>query len=92
MGAAEPTRPSVDETAEREDAAARAAKELGEADAPTGEDAPRDEFLLPGPTSTSNEGLARWGLSWIIFSVVLMGVMALISFVCLVLANWTGFA
>ena len=49
-----------------------------------------DDFLVPGPTPESNEGWARWGISWIVFSLVLMVFMALLSFVCLLLANVTG--
>lgn len=52
----------------------------------------RDEFLIPGPTSTSNEGALRWGLSWLIFSVVLMVLVGLLSFVCWWLATITGIA
>ncbi len=51
-----------------------------------------DDFLIPGPTPESNEGLGRWGLSWLVFSIVLMGLMLLISFICLQLAVWTGIA
>jgi hypothetical protein len=51
-----------------------------------------DEFLVPGPTSTSNEGAWRWGLSWLIFSIVLMVLLGLMSFVCWWLATITGIA
>jgi hypothetical protein len=51
-----------------------------------------DDFLVPGPTPTSNEGLRRWGLSWLIFSIVLILLMLLMSYVCFVLAKLTGAA
>jgi hypothetical protein len=51
-----------------------------------------DDFLLPGPSPESNEGLARWGCTWLAFSLLLMLVILAISFVCLTLSNWTGIA
>jgi hypothetical protein len=51
-----------------------------------------DQFLMPGPTSTSNEGALRWGLSWLIVSIVLMVLVGLMSFVCWWLATITGIA
>jgi len=51
-----------------------------------------DDFLVPGPSPESNEGLGRWGLSWLIFSLALIVMMALMSYTCLVLARWTGLA
>ncbi|HEX5165347.1 MAG TPA: hypothetical protein VFV93_08125 [Thermomicrobiales bacterium] len=51
-----------------------------------------DDFLVPGPTPESNAGMARWGLTWLAFSVILILLMLCVSFVCLTLANWTGFA
>lgn len=51
-----------------------------------------DDFLVPGPSPESNEGLGRWGLSWLIFSLALIVMMALMSYICLVLARWTGLA
>jgi hypothetical protein len=51
-----------------------------------------DDFLVPGPTADSNAGMARWGLTWLAFSVILILLMLCVSFVCLTLANWTGFA
>lgn len=51
-----------------------------------------DEFLVPGPTAESNEGTLRWGLSWLVFSLVLMVFMLGMSFVCWVLARVTGIA
>lgn len=70
------------------------------ADAPASADAgqpqrrvmTKDDYLVPGPTATSNEGLGRWGLSWLIFSVVLILLMLGISWVCWVLARVTGLA
>lgn len=51
-----------------------------------------DEFLMPGPTSTSNEGTARWAISWLVFSVVLMLFMLLISVICFGFARLAGLA
>lgn len=51
-----------------------------------------DDFLVPGPTPTSNEGLRRWGLTWIIFSLLLMLMMAAVSFGCWALARALGIA
>lgn len=51
-----------------------------------------DDFLVPGPSPGSNEGLGRWGLSWLMFSVALIIMMAVMSYVCLIVARWTGFA
>ena len=51
-----------------------------------------DDFLVPGPSPQSNEGLARWGLTWLAFSILLILLMLCVSFVCLTLANWTGVA
>jgi hypothetical protein len=51
-----------------------------------------NDFLVPGPTPDSNAGLARWGCTWLAFSLLLILLMLAISFICLTLANWTGFA
>ncbi|RIK46572.1 MAG: hypothetical protein DCC58_02785 [Chloroflexi bacterium] len=51
-----------------------------------------DEFLIPGPTSTSNEGALRWGLSWLLLSLFLMVGVAVMSLVCWWLATLTGIA
>jgi hypothetical protein len=51
-----------------------------------------DDFLVPGPTPTSNEGLRRWGCSWLAFSVVLILLMLLITYICWLLARVTGIA
>lgn len=51
-----------------------------------------DDFLVPGPSPQSNEGLRRWGLTWLAFSLVLIVLMLCVSFACLTLANWTGVA
>jgi hypothetical protein len=59
---------------------------------PTRRMATNDDFLIPGPTAESNEGLGRWGLSWLIFSILLMLLMLGISFVCWLLATVTGIA
>lgn len=51
-----------------------------------------DDFLVPGPAPGTNEGLGRWGLSWLMFSIALIVMMALMSWICLVLARWIGMA
>jgi hypothetical protein len=51
-----------------------------------------DDFLVPGPTPESNAGLARWGLTWLAFSLLLILLMLCVSFACLTLAQVTGFA
>ena len=51
-----------------------------------------DDFLVPGPTADSNAGLRQWGCTWLAFSLILILLMLGISFVCWVLATWTGFA
>jgi hypothetical protein len=51
-----------------------------------------DDFLVPGPTPDSNVGLRQWGCTWLAFSLILILLMLGLSFVCLTLANWTGFA
>ena len=52
----------------------------------------KDEFLMPGPTSTTNEGTARWAVSWIGFSLVLMLFMLLITLLCFAIARLVGLA
>lgn len=49
-----------------------------------------DDFLVPGPSPESNAGMARWGLTWLAFSLILIVLMLCVSFACLTLANWTG--
>jgi hypothetical protein len=51
-----------------------------------------DDFLVPGPSPESNAGLARWGLTWLAFSLILILLMLCVSFACLTLANWSGIA
>lgn len=51
-----------------------------------------DEFLMPGPTSTSNQGTARWAISWLAFSIVLMLFMLLLSVICFGIARLAGLA
>lgn len=48
----------------------------------------KDDYLVPGPTADSNEGLARWGLSWLIFSILLMLFMLGITVVCYFIGTW----
>lgn len=51
-----------------------------------------DDFLVPGPSPESNAGLRQWGCTWLAFSLILILLMLGLSFVCLTLATWTGFA
>jgi hypothetical protein len=51
-----------------------------------------DVFLVPGPTPESNAGTARWAITWIVFSILLMLLILGMSFVCWVLARVTGIA
>lgn len=51
-----------------------------------------DDFLVPGPSPSSNAGTARWAVTWLVFSVFLMLLMLGMSFACWVLARWTGIA
>ncbi len=48
----------------------------------------KDDYLVPGPTADSNEGLARWGLSWLIFSILLMLLMLGITVACFFIGSW----
>ena len=72
--------------------------DVAEAEAPTDEreTARRamtsDDFLVPGPTPTSNAGLRRWGCSWLAFSVALMLLMLGMAYLCWLLAHVTGAA
>ena len=66
------------------------ATEEATADAGHPRPAAKDEFLVPGPTSESNAGLARWGITWIVFSLLLILFMLAVSFICWLLASWTG--
>lgn len=47
-----------------------------------------DDFLVPGPTPESNEGLARWGITWIVFSLLLMLLMLGITVACYFIGTW----
>ncbi|HQX62401.1 MAG TPA: hypothetical protein PK593_02965 [Thermomicrobiales bacterium] len=64
------------------------ATEEATADAGHPRPAAKDEFLVPGPTSESNAGLARWGITWIVFSILLMLVMLGITVVCYFIGTW----
>lgn len=52
----------------------------------------KDEFLMPGPTSSSNQGTVRWAISWIGFSLALMLFMLLITLACFGIARLGGLA
>ncbi|MCO5177822.1 MAG: hypothetical protein M9890_12770 [Thermomicrobiales bacterium] len=47
-----------------------------------------DDYLVPGPTAESNAGLARWGITWLVFSILLMLVMLGITVVCYFIGTW----
>lgn len=52
---------------------------------PTPENAPPDEeheFLIPGPSPTSNEGCFRWGASWVLLSLFLLVIVAVMTLAC----------
>ncbi len=51
---------------------------------------PAHEFLVPGPDATSDSGTLRWGITWIVFSLLLILFMLAVSFICWLLASWTG--
>lgn len=44
------------------------------------------EFLIPGPTPTSNEGCFAWGASWVIVSLVLLVIVAVMTAGCFLIA------
>ncbi len=47
-----------------------------------------DDFLVPGPTPESNAGMARWGITWLVFSILLMLLMLGITVVCYFIGTW----
>lgn len=53
---------------------------------------PEDEhdFLMPGPTPTSNEGCFAWGVSWVVVSVVLLVIVALMTLACFAISLLVG--
>jgi hypothetical protein len=51
-----------------------------------------DDFLVPGPTPTSNEGLARWGFTWLAFSLLLILMMFVITVACFGISKLIGIA
>ena len=44
------------------------------------------DFLMPGPTATSNEGCFAWGASWLIVSLVMILIVAIMTVTCYFLA------
>lgn len=48
----------------------------------------QDDYLVPGPTAESNAGLARWGITWLVFSILLMLLMLGITVVCYFIGTW----
>jgi hypothetical protein len=47
-------------------------------------------FLVPGPTPETNEGCLRWGLTWTLFSLVLIVIVLVMSVGCWFLARGVG--
>lgn len=48
------------------------------------------EFLIPGPTPTSNEGCLAWGFSWVLMSLVLIVIVAVMTVGCYGISKLTG--
>lgn len=48
------------------------------------------EFLMPGPTPTSNEGCFSWGASWVIVSLVLLVIVAVMTIACFAISLLVG--
>lgn len=48
------------------------------------------EFLIPGPTPTSNEGCFTWGASWVVLSLVLLVIVAIMTVTCFFIALLVG--
>ena len=63
-------------------------------DANPGESVPdpndEHEFLMPGPTPTSNEGCFTWGASWVVVSLVLLIIVAVMTVGCFFLSQLVG--
>lgn len=53
---------------------------------------PEDEhdFLMPGPTPTSNEGCFAWGASWVVVSVILLIIVMLMTLGCFAISLLLG--
>lgn len=53
---------------------------------------PEDEhdFLMPGPTPTSNEGCFAWGASWVMVSLVLIVIVAVMTVACFFISLLVG--
>lgn len=49
-----------------------------------------NDFLLPGPTPTSNEGCFAWGASWVIVSIVLLIIVAIMTLACFAISLLVG--
>lgn len=48
------------------------------------------DFLMPGPTPTSNEGCFAWGASWVIVSIVLLIIVAIMTLGCFAISLLLG--
>ncbi len=51
---------------------------------------PEHEFLIPGPTPTSNDGCLAWGFSWVLMSIVLLIIVAVMTVGCYGISKLTG--
>jgi hypothetical protein len=53
---------------------------------------PEDEhdFLMPGPTPTSNEGCFAWGASWVVVSIILLVIVAIMTLGCFAISLLIG--
>lgn len=60
------------------------------ADEPEAPEAPEHEFLIPGPTPTSNDGCLAWGFSWVLMSIVLLIIVAVMTVGCYGISRLTG--
>ena len=49
-----------------------------------------NDFLMPGPTPTSNEGCFAWGASWVIVSIVLLIIVAIMTLGCFAISLLLG--
>lgn len=48
------------------------------------------DFLMPGPTPTSNEGCFAWGASWVVVSLVLIVIVAAMTVACFFISLLVG--
>lgn len=48
------------------------------------------DFLIPGPTPASNEGCFSWGASWVVVSLVLIVIVAVMMVACFFISLAVG--